>query len=107
MKAAQPKRKPAGKGRGTILELQPSAHVLSILSDFQKRYLRDPLATQANAAHVLISLALMDYERTMARARQVEKYCTAEGIESQDEYRAAFLNRKFPRGRLPRQKAAR
>ena len=105
MKAAQPKRKPAAKWRESILELKPSAHVLSILSNFRDKHMPKP-NSEADAAHALLLIALMDYGNLMARCRQVENYCHAEGID-QAEYRESILRAKFPRGRLPRPKAAR
>jgi len=105
MKAAQSKRKPAGKGREFILELKPSAHVLSILTDFRDRHMRKT-ANAADAAHVLLTTALMDYGRLFARSAQIECYCKSEGIEDQGEYRESILLAKFPRGRLPRLKVA-
>jgi len=106
MRAAHPKLKPCAKGRRIILEIEPSEHVCSILGDFQKRYIPHPEANMVNAGKILILLALMDFERTMARAWQVEQYCNAEGIEKQQDYIEGFLKMKFPRGRVPRPKAA-
>jgi len=106
MKSVQPKRKPAGKWRGTILELQPSAHVLSILSDFHSSHMSKQ-ANAADAAHVLLTTALMDYGNLFARVEQVERYCNAEGFKDQGEYRESVLRTKFPRGRVPRQKMTR
>ena len=106
MKATSPKRKPAGKWSGFILELKPSAHVFQILSDFRDRNM-SKTATAADAAEALLLTALMDYGRLKARCAQVASYCKAEGIEDQGEYRESILRAKFPRGRVPRPKAAR
>jgi hypothetical protein len=62
---------------------------------------------ESDAAHTLLLTALMDYGNLIARATQVHNYCKAEGIEHQAEYRESFLRAKFPRGRVPRPKAAR
>ncbi len=107
MKSAHPKRKPRAKGLSLIIELDLGEHVFGILGDFQKRYMLHPEANQANAAKFMILYALMNYERTMERALQVEQYCKAEGIANQDDYIQSFLKMKFPRGRVPRPKAAR
>ena len=105
MKAARPKRKPAGKWLGFTLELKPSEHVFNILSDFREKYM-PKTANQADAANILLMTSLMNYEHTMARLLQGETYCKAEGFEDQGEYRESILRAKFPRGRLPRRKVA-
>lgn len=104
MKANPSKRKPTGKGLNVTLTLKPSEHVFNILSNFRDKHMCKT-ANQADAALGLLLTALMDYEHTMARSRQVAEYCKAEGIENQGEYRESFLLAKFPRARLPRQKA--
>ena len=104
MKAAQLKRKPAAKGRDYSLCFDVGSHVLSILTDFRDKHML-PKSNAADAAQFLLLTALMDYGPLVARAAQVERYCKAEGIEYQGEYRESILRAKFPRGRVPRQKS--
>jgi hypothetical protein len=102
MKANSPKR----KDQRVTLELHPSDTLCEILNDFRKRFMPDPESNSATAAAALLQVALIDYDQTMARLRQIEVYCIAEGIQDQGEYRESILRAKFPRGRVPRPKAA-
>ena len=106
MKAAQPKRKPAAKERDCRLCIDVDPHVMSILTDFRDKHML-PTSNAADAAQSLLLTALMDYGTLVARSAQVERYCKSEGIEDQGEYRESILRAKFPRGRVPRPKAAR
>jgi len=107
MKKTAPKRKPAGKENNITMTLKPSEHVFNLLTSFRKRFMPNPGSNEANAANCLLLTALINYDHTMARERQIEAYCIAEGIEDQGEYRESILRAKFPRGRVPRPKAVR
>jgi hypothetical protein len=101
MNPKTPKRKRATEWKSARLTIDVSAHVFAILTDFQKRYM-SKRANAADAASSLLRTALVDYGNLHARSRQVEKYCKAEGIENQGEYVDSILQRKFPRGRIPK-----
>ena len=93
------------KGVKYTASLNLSEHAFNILADLSKRYMPGG-CNSADAAWAVLMTALIDYEHLMARCQQIENYCAAEGIEQQ-EYRESILRAKFPRGRVPSQKAAR
>ena len=105
MKAKSPKNTRPLALHHASLTLKVSERVFQILNDIQKRFMPGD-SNSADAAWAVLMAALIDYDHLMARCRQIENYCKAEGIE-QNAYRESILRAKFPRGRVPRQKSAR
>lgn len=85
--------------------LKLSENVFNVLTDFSKQYMPAG-CNSADAACAVLLTALIDYDHLMARCRQIEVYCAAEGID-QNDYRETVLRAKFKRGRVPRPKSSR
>jgi hypothetical protein len=83
------------------LVLRPGPEISAILRNFAARFMQGD-CNAADAAMAILATALCDFERILAKCATVERYCVAEGIENQGDYRLSLIRAKFPKGRLPK-----
>jgi hypothetical protein len=69
---------------------------LAALKPIAKLFKNTKHQTTGNALHLLITTALLHWDKLESYVFSDQKYCEAEGFEIMEQFRQAVLRRKFP-----------